>query len=109
MRRLLFACLLFLAGCGALRNHQLRPFYNEMDSSIGRMTYDDALQRWGQPAQATEGDAIVICSWGGSSQSTFYLPVGKSYVAEPVNNGWRLDLTFDKESRLMKTWAYREW
>jgi hypothetical protein len=108
---LVFVAMGCLNACGpsakVRQQNRLKPFYAELDRSTNVMSYDDALQRWGQPAGTVDGDAVFIVTWNQTSTSVVYLD--KLKIAKPISHGWELQLTFDKQTRKMTGWKYKEW
>jgi hypothetical protein len=104
-----FLLFFIFTGCAALRNYELQPFYNDLNANVGNMSYDDALGRWGTPAAKTDGDETFLVTWGATSSGAVGVPIGNMVVVQNVGHGWRLDMGFDKKTRLMKRWNYNEW
>ena len=90
-------------------HRRLEEFYASLNQSVGHMSYDDALARWGPPVSSAEGVNIVVATWGTSSTGTLAVPIGNMIYAAPVNKGWELRLTFDLDTQLLKSWNYQEW
>jgi hypothetical protein len=109
MKMILAFLSLSIMGCAELRNYQLQPFYNEMNTQIGQMTYDQSLQRWGAPASVVQGDETFICTWSASASGAVALPLGQNVIYQPTSSGWKLAITFNKTTRKMTYWTYNEW
>lgn len=88
---------------------RLSDFYAFLDGSVGRMTQDEAVMRWGPPQSTYQGDRISISEWSSASTSSLIAPIGGMWVAVPVNRGWRLRLSFDAATNTLASWSYDEW
>ena len=84
-------------------------FQADMDSHLGTMTYDDAIMRWGSPLSKVDGDNIFLATWGQQSTGAVAMPLGTGVVAAPVNHGWKLELSFDKETKRLRSWRANQW
>jgi hypothetical protein len=81
-----------------------------IEQNKNRMTYDEALTKFGQPTSVKEGDRIFIVTWVKNRQSAISIPTDRGTIIIPRNNGSsELSLTFDKETRIMTNGTYREW
>ena len=81
-----------------------------IEQNKNRMTYDEALTKFGQPTSVKEGDRIFIVTWVKNRQSAISIPTDRGTITIPRNNGSsELNLTFDKETRIMTNGTYREW
>jgi len=91
------------------KKKRLSDFYAFLDSSIGHMTQDQAVMRWGPPQSTYRGDRISISEWSSASTSSLIAPVGGMWVAVPINRGWKLRLSFDTATNTLASWSYNEW
>jgi len=81
-----------------------------IETNKNRMTYDEALTQFGQPTSVKEGDRIFIVTWVKNRQSAISIPTDRGTITIPRDNGSsELNLTFDKETRIMINGTYREW
>ena len=108
--RILFVLLLFILGCGGPQPRP-NPFFQELDRNINVMTFDDALRNWGPPTNMQEGDNILVANWIYERQiGSMAMPIGNmTLYTGPSTKGSNLQLTFDKATRKMIYWRYREW
>jgi len=114
---IMFICsvnTLYLISCTTIDakydNYAKKPSFEEnLNSLINRMTYDEALMTWGEPASLFEGDEIFIATWGNKESGGAVFPVGKTWFAMPIESGWKLQLSFNKKTRKMVNWKYDKW
>ncbi len=118
--------LAVLLGCG---HGMSRSEREEMDTQVGRMTYKEALARFGAPdsAEDQEGDILVtvwryqelhttdtgsigaqFCDGQFTDQASVGSP-GQAPGEVTVETGWERTLVFDRTTRLLKSWKYRSW
>lgn len=83
--------------------------YRYLDSSVGKMTLDEAVAHWGVPPARHDGQSAIVLEWSSRSTGAFVAPVGKSWVAVPTQHGYRLTMTFDAQTQELRKWRYREW
>lgn len=73
MRLLFFLVPVLFVGCentpkptqpaqATLQEHIAQQQTN-LNRAIGKLTYDEAIQRWGQPAKVVQGDKITSVLW----------------------------------------------
>lgn len=102
-----------IAMAGAKREdaekQRLEAFQSFLNANVGSMTLDDAVVRWGPPVSRYEGDELVVAEWNSESTSQVVAPIGNMWVAVPVQHGWQLHLSFEKSSRKLSSWSYKEW
>lgn len=80
--------VLSFAGCAT---HETRDMLN---SRIGSMNYEEALQRFGAPTRCAEAGSTKTCTWIYGSGGVVYAPVGNAIVGIPTNApGARLTFT----------------
>ena len=90
-------------------NNRRASFQSFLSGQIGIMTYDDAIMRWGRPLSKVDGDNIFLATWGDQRTGAVAIPLGNGIVAAPVNHGWKLELAFEKETKLLRNWRMNEW
>lgn len=84
-------------------------FEDNLNNLIGKLTYDQALMTWGEPSSTFEGDEIFLATWGNQTSGNAIFPINKTWFSMPIESGWRLQLSFDKKTRLLKGWIYKKW
>jgi hypothetical protein len=84
-------------------------FEKNLNSLVNTMTYDEALMTWGEPASVFQGDEIFIATWGDKESGSAVIPIGKSWFAMPIESGWILKLSFNKQTRKMVSWKLERW
>ena len=89
--------------------YEAELFRDELASMVNVLTYDQAIMNWGPPLQSVEGDKVFVAMWGAEKAGAVAMPVGKMYMAVPVDSGWKLTLGFDKKTRKMVSWKYDQW
>ncbi len=113
----LVLCLLG-SGCaaGSAYSQALGNLHQQLDSAKGKLSYPDAVERWGRPSRIDQRDASFTVVWEEhrpgmpsplvdySSNSAASAP---AWVFTP--KGWRLMLVFDKETELLRSWKYADW
>lgn len=90
---------------------------NYFDSLVGRLTYSEALQKWGPPAQSQAHGAMLVAVWQSSRPSPGYLfmppipgnPYSSSLAVALPESGSRLQLVFDRETERLRSWATQDW
>jgi hypothetical protein len=98
-----------LAMADAKHRDRLRQFRGFLNDSVGRLTLDDAVARWGVPRARHDGDQVIVVQWANESTSTLLMPDSVLSIAVPVRHGWNLELSFGSSSRRLLSWSYREW
>lgn len=93
---LLAAILVVMLGCTAGNAHKRQQVHNFLNSQIGVMTYDDAIQRYGPPFKCANGRGVMVCLWHFKPRS-----IG-------LDSYDRLQLTFDSASNRLVDWRH-EW
>jgi len=99
-----------LFGCGSIKAEQTRAF---LEGNVDRLTYEEALRRWGPPKAVMEDKDFVVSRWRSeevriwSNQSV--LAFGGIFVAFPISHGDELILTFSKQNNTMVRWKYQDW
>ena len=101
--------IFLLASCTTINLDAGREFSEYMISMIGVMTYDQALITWGEPTSTFQGDEIFVVTWGAENLGGAVFPVGNAWIAMPIIKGWKLQLSFNKETRKLVSWTYDKW
>ena len=100
---------LITTSCTTINVSGTNNFQNVLNSQLNKMTYDEALMTWGEPVSNYEGDNIFIVTWGAESRGTAVIPIENTLFAVPIDKGWKLQLSFNKQSRKMVAWKYDKW
>ena len=85
---------------------QKSSFEETLNSAINKITYDEAIMTWGEPASVFQGDEIFIATWGDAKSGGAVFPIGNTWFAIPIEKGWKLQLSFNKVTRKMVRWIY---
>lgn len=88
----LAATLALTAGC--VGPSRFGDMEKGLDADLGRMTYEDALDRWGEPASVDRGPQLFTAFWEKKRSS--------GLITE------RLYLTFDNAKQLLKAYRYSQ-
>jgi hypothetical protein len=88
----LLAFLLALAATGCAGPSRFGNIEQTLSQEVGRMTYEEALDRWGEPTSLDKGAKLFTAFWQRQRSSGF--------VTE------RLYLTFDNQSQVMRSYRY---
>jgi hypothetical protein len=89
------------------QQHKWEQFVRDMDSSIGRMTYDEALSIWGPPTKVERGQDILVASWGSVRQGPPLLVNGM--ILGGRSHGYEFTLWFHGEKALLTKWDVGQW
>ncbi len=87
---LLGACL--LAGCASAS--RFGNVEQELAEYVGKITLDDAIDRYGEPTSVSEGELLTVAYWERKRSG--------GMVTE------RLYLTFDNHTKKLKVYRYNE-
>lgn len=90
---------------------------NYFDSLVGRLTYSEALMKWGPPAQSQTHGRMIVAVWQSRRPSPGYLlmppipgnPYSSSLAVALPESGSRLQLVFDRETERLRSWATQDW
>ncbi len=90
---------------------------NWLDGQVGRLTYSEALVKWGPPVQSQEHKGVIVAVWQSRRASPGYLlmpPIpGNAYSSSLAlaipESGSRLQLVFDRETELLRSWSTQDW
>jgi hypothetical protein len=80
----------------------------ELDASIGKLTYDDAFAKYGQPQTTIMNRSEVIAVYQSGRLNMRRYPVSHQGVLSCFPHGSRLELRFNDRTRLV-SWKYTEW
>ncbi len=72
------ASFLCLSACATTQTQDM------LNSRMYKMTYEEALQRFGPPSQCAEAGKTRVCNWIYGSGGTIIMPVGNMAMAVPV-------------------------
>lgn len=78
MSILSFITFLFLNACAT---HQTQDFLN---SKLGKMNYEEAIQAFGPPTNCAEAGSTRTCIWIHDSGQVIYAPVSGYIVGVPI-------------------------
>ena len=70
--------VLFLSSCATCKTCEM------LNSRLGQMTYEEALQRFGPPAQCAESGETKTCTWVHGTGGAVFMPMGYSVFAVPI-------------------------
>lgn len=90
---------------------------NYFDGLVGRLTYSEALVKWGHPAQSETHGAVIVAVWQSRRASTGYLsmppirgnPYSSSLAVALPEYGSRMQLVFDQETERLRSWSVQNW
>lgn len=90
---------------------------NWLDGQVGRLTYSEALVKWGPPIQSQDHKWMIVAVWQSRRASPGYLlmpPIpGNAYSSSLAlaipESGSRLQLVFDRETELLRSWSTQDW
>ncbi len=115
----LIICLIgivFLFGCASLnQSSKGKAFTENMNRAVGTMTFDDAIRTWGEPTSVTQGDKIISATWINSKEGTKHTTAPGGFLEgfyqglTQVSHGEKLQLIFDKSTKVMTNWSYERW
>jgi hypothetical protein len=80
----------------------------ELDASIGKLTYNDAFTKYGQPQMTIINRPEVIAVYQSGRFKTRRYPISHQGILSCFPHGSRLELRFDDRTRLV-SWKYTEW
>ena len=86
IKAIVFVLLMSLASmhisCGT--NKTQSKTQQMLNSRVGLMNYEEALQRFGPPTQCAEAGNTKTCTWIYGSGGTVFMPVGGNVFALPT-------------------------
>ncbi|MCA1988800.1 MAG: hypothetical protein LDL07_06585 [Desulfarculus sp.] len=90
---LMAACLLALAA-GCVGPSRFGDVEQGLDHELGQLTYQDALDRWGEPISVDRGEQLFTAFWEKKR--------GSGLITE------RLYLTFDNAKQVLRAYRYSQ-
>jgi hypothetical protein len=93
MRLVAAICLLTLAA-GCVGPSRFGDVEQGLDQELGRLTYQDALDRWGEPISVDRGEQLFTAFWE------------KKRSAGLITE--RLHLTFDNAKQVLRAYRYSQ-
>jgi len=97
------------------RYRQEVAFKGAWDYAIGRLSYDEVVKSWGPPTSllggySPEGSALdpapILANWQWSHSLPFVVPHSPEVR---LQFGQRMELVFNRATRLLMDWKYWEW
>ena len=90
---------------------------NHFEGLVGRLTYSEALVRWGPPVQSQTHGGMIVAVWQSRRASPGYLlmppipgnPYSSSLAVALPESGSRLQLVFDQETERLRSWSVQDW
>lgn len=79
----LVAIFLCLSGC-AHETQYTSKTADMLNSRLNKMSYEEALQRFGPPSQCADSGSTKVCTWIYGEGGTVIMPLGNMAVAAPV-------------------------
>lgn len=85
-----------------------------IQDSIGALTIQDAYRKFGHPSSSVDLGDLISVLWANESRSGVLVPMpGIGVVPGPIieapPHGWRLELLFDRQTKMLKDGRYRAW
>jgi len=77
--------LLVLVGIAVVRCASQAQTAQMLDSRLGEMTYEEAIQRFGPPTQCADAGRTRTCTWVQGRGGTVLMPVGNTLMAMPTS------------------------
>ena len=81
MRKKLFFLFLLIFSFGCAASHKTADMLN---SRMSRMTYEEAIQRFGPPSQCADAGNTKTCVWVYGDGGTLVMPIGNMMMALPA-------------------------
>ena len=91
---LLAAFLLILLSTGCVGPSRFGPVEELLAQDVGRLTYEEAVDRWGQPNSVDRGPRLFTAYW-----------IRKRAVNMLTE---RLYLTFDNQAQVLRSYRYQQ-
>lgn len=90
---------------------------NHFDGLVGRLTYSEALVRWGPPVRSETHGGMIVAVWQSRRASPGYLlmppipgnPYSSSLAVALPESGSRLQLVFEQETERLRSWSVQDW
>jgi hypothetical protein len=83
MKKSIFSLLVVIYlcfGCCSTSN----PLHDTLNSRLSKMTYGEAIQRFGPPSRCAEAGEILVCDWIEEGRGAVMMPVGGMTAAIPM-------------------------
>ena len=80
----------------------------DLDAAIGKLTYNDAFTKYGQPQVTIMKHLEVIAIYQNGRVKFRWFPMSKQAMLACFPHGSRLELTFNEATTLV-SWKYTEW
>jgi hypothetical protein len=97
------------------RYRQEVDFRGAWDYAIGRLSYDEVVKSWGPPTSVLSGysstgtaldAAPILANWQWSHSLPLVIPHSPEVS---LTFGQRMELAFNRSSKLLMDWKYWEW
>lgn len=95
---------ILLVSCASYRYAQ---FKEQMDSSVGQLTIEEAIAKWGPPAYERKSERGTTIIWLRSRYVTGAVPAGYMTLAVTRERRESIGILFD-DSGVMRAWNYIE-
>jgi hypothetical protein len=90
---------------------------NWFNGQLGKLTYAEALAQWGPPSRSQERKGVIVAVWERRTESPGYVvipPISSSAYAPTLaaaipGSGSRLQLVFDRDTELLRSWSSQDW
>lgn len=86
--------LLMALAAGCVGPSRFGDVEKGLEADLGKLSYEDAVDRWGEPASQDRGDQLFTAFWEKKRSS--------GLITE------RLYLTFDNEKKLLRAYRYSQ-
>jgi hypothetical protein len=80
----------------------------DLDAAIGKLTYNDAFSKYGQPQVTIMKHSEVIAIYQNGRLKFRWLPMSNQAMLACFPHGSRLELIFNATTKLV-SWKYTEW
>ena len=80
----------------------------DLDASIGKLTYNDAFTKYGQPQVTIMKPSEMMAIYQNGRVQFRRFPIANHAVLSCFPHGSRLELTFNATTKLV-SWKYTEW
>ncbi|MFZ5585701.1 MAG: hypothetical protein ACOZHQ_07225 [Thermodesulfobacteriota bacterium] len=92
--RILFLALVLALAAGCVGPSRFGDVEKGLEADLGKLSYEDAVDRWGEPASLDRGDQLFTAFWEKKRSS--------GLITE------RLYLTFDNAKKLLRAYRYSQ-
>ena len=80
----------------------------DLDAAIGKLTYNDAFTKYGQPQVTIMNPSGVIAIYQNGRLKFRWFPMSNQAILACFPHGSRLELIFNATTKLV-SWKYTEW